>query len=123
MTRTIRLFALSLAMSLVWMAGTVSQANAQATSGAISGVVADERQGVIANASVTARNLGTNESRSAATDGEGRYRFPNLPVGNYEITVQANGFALAGKDRARPRVGCRILQRRILFPHVIEVRP
>jgi Carboxypeptidase regulatory-like domain len=93
MTRTIRLFALSLAMSLVWMAGTVSQANAQATSGAISGVVADERQGVIANASVTARNLGTNESRSAATDGEGRYRFPNLPVGNYEITVQAKGFA------------------------------
>jgi carboxypeptidase family protein len=93
MTRTIRLFALSLAMSLVWMAGTVSQANAQATSGAISGVVTDERQGVLANASVTTRNLGTNESRSAATDGEGRYRFPNLPVGNYEITVQANGFA------------------------------
>jgi len=93
MTRTFRLFALSLAMSLVWMAGTVSQANAQATSGAISGVVTDERQGVIANASVTARNVGTNESRSAATDGEGRYRFPNLPVGNYEITVQANGFA------------------------------
>jgi len=93
MTRTIRLFALSLAMSLVWMAGTVLQANAQATSGAISGVVTDERQGVLANASVTARNIGTNESRSAATDGEGRYRFPNLPVGNYEITVQANGFA------------------------------
>ena len=94
MTRTIRLFALSLAMSLVWMAGTVSQANAQATSGTISGVVTDERRGGIANATVTARNVGTNESRATTgVDGEGRYHFPNLPVGNYEITVQADGFA------------------------------
>ena len=92
MTRTIRLFALSLAVLFVWMAGAVSPSHAQATSGAISGVVTDESQGVIANASVTARNVGTNESRSATTDSEGRYRFPNLPVGNYEITVQANGF-------------------------------
>src|SRR5499426_22029 len=92
MTRTIRLFALSLAVLFVWMAIAVQPSQAQATSGAISGVVTDERQSVIANASVTARNVGTNESRSATTDSEGRYRFPNLPVGNYEITVQANGF-------------------------------
>src|SRR5262245_51558936 len=89
MTRTIRLFALSLAL----LAGAFSQAAAQATSGTISGVVTDERQGAIANATVTARNVGTNESRVTTVDGEGRYRFPNLPVGNYEITVQANGFA------------------------------
>src|SRR5262245_50339362 len=42
---------------------------------------------------VTARNIGTNESRVTTVDGEGRYRFSNLPVGDYEITVQANGFA------------------------------
>src|SRR5215813_2539242 len=89
MTRTIRLFALSLAL----LAGAFSQAASQATSGTISGVVTDERQGAIANATVTARNVGTNESRVTTVDGEGRYRFPNLPVGNYEITVQANGFA------------------------------
>jgi len=89
MTRTIRLFALSLAI----MAGAFSQAEAQATSGAISGVVTDERQGVVSNATVTARNIGTNESRVTTVDGQGRYRFSNLPVGNYEITVQANGFA------------------------------
>src|SRR5262249_43450089 len=89
MTRTFRLFALSLAL----LAGAFSQAAAQATSGTISGVVTDERQGAIANATVTARNVGTNESRVTTVDGEGRYRFPNLPVGNYEITFQANGFA------------------------------
>jgi hypothetical protein len=75
------------------MAGAFSQANAQATSGSISGVVTDERQGAIANATVTARKVGTNESRVTTVDEEGRYRFSNLPVGNYEITVQANGFA------------------------------
>src|SRR5262245_9729592 len=89
MTRTIRLFAVSLAL----LAGAFSQISAQATSGAISGLVTDERQNAIANATVTARNIGTNESRTATVDGEGRYRFPNLPVGNYEVTVQANGFA------------------------------
>jgi hypothetical protein len=75
------------------MAGAFSQAAAQATSGTISGIVSDESQGVITSASVTVRNVGTNESRSVATDSEGRYRFPNLPVGNYEITVQSSGFA------------------------------
>jgi hypothetical protein len=89
MTRIIRLFALSLAL----IAGAFSPAAAQATSGTISGVVTDERQGGIANATVTVRNVGTNESRATTVDGEGRYRFSNLPVGNYEITVQANGFA------------------------------
>ncbi|MGH9752635.1 MAG: carboxypeptidase-like regulatory domain-containing protein, partial [Blastocatellia bacterium] len=89
MTRTIKLFALSLAL----MAGAFLQAAAQATSGSISGVVTDERQAAITSATVTARNVGTNESRSTTADSEGRYRFLNLPVGNYEITVQANGFA------------------------------
>ena len=68
MTRSIRLFALSLAL----MAGAISPAAAQATSGTISGVVTDERQGAIANATVTARNVGTNESRVTTVDGEGR---------------------------------------------------
>jgi hypothetical protein len=67
-------------------------ARAQATSGAISGIVTDERQAVIANVSVTARNVATNESRSGMTDVEGRYRFPNLSVGLYELTFQVNGF-------------------------------
>ncbi|HEX5083169.1 MAG TPA: carboxypeptidase-like regulatory domain-containing protein [Blastocatellia bacterium] len=89
MTRTISLFAMSLAL----LAGAFLQANAQATSGSISGVVTDETQAVIANATVTARNISTNESRVATVDGGGRYRFSNLQVGNYEITVQANGFA------------------------------
>ncbi len=89
MKNTIRLLiaALALLMSLTW------QVNAQSTAGAISGVVMDQQGAVVANAAVSARNIATNESRSATTDNEGRYRFPNLSVGNYEVTVQARGFA------------------------------
>jgi hypothetical protein len=55
--------------------------------------VTDERQAVVANATVNVRSVETNLTRSAATDSGGRYRVSNLPVGNYEITVQAAGFA------------------------------
>ncbi|HMZ22800.1 MAG TPA: carboxypeptidase-like regulatory domain-containing protein, partial [Blastocatellia bacterium] len=89
MKKTIKLMTATLALLL----GAVWQVNAQSTAGAISGVVTDQQGAVVANAAVTARNVGTNESRSATTDGDGRYRFPNLSVGSYEITVQARGFA------------------------------
>jgi len=89
MKNTIRSFValLALLISAGW------QANAQSTSGAISGVVSDQQGAVVANAAVIARNVATNESRSTTTDSEGRFRFPNLQVGDYEITAQANGFA------------------------------
>jgi hypothetical protein len=63
------------------------------TTGTISGTVADERQALLPNATVVARNVETNTPRRTTTDSEGRYRFANLPVGNYEIIVEAPGFA------------------------------
>jgi hypothetical protein len=54
--------------------------------------VTDERQGVIPSATVTARNIGTNESRTINVDSDGRFRFPNLSPGEYEVTFQAKGF-------------------------------
>jgi hypothetical protein len=89
MTQFFRLLALLCAVLLC----TGGAAWAQSTTGAISGALSDEQQGVIANAKVTARNLGTGETRTVTSDNDGRYRFANLPVGNYEITVEARGFA------------------------------
>jgi hypothetical protein len=77
---------LAVALGVSW------QAVAQ-TTGTISGTVADERQALLPNATVVARNVETNTSRRTATDSEGRYRFANLPVGNYEIIVEVPGFA------------------------------
>ena len=63
------------------------------TSGSISGEVKDEKEAVIAGATVTVRNASTNESRTAQTNADGRYHFAGVPVGAYEITVESTGFA------------------------------
>jgi hypothetical protein len=62
------------------------------TTGSISGQVKDEKGAILPNASVTARNISTNESRTAQTDSDGRYRFSNMSVGEYEITIDSSGF-------------------------------
>ncbi|HEU4710549.1 MAG TPA: carboxypeptidase regulatory-like domain-containing protein [Pyrinomonadaceae bacterium] len=63
------------------------------TSGSISGEVRDEKDAVIAGATVTVRNISTNESRTAQTNADGRYHFAGVAVGAYEISVESSGFA------------------------------
>ncbi|HVF41493.1 MAG TPA: carboxypeptidase regulatory-like domain-containing protein [Pyrinomonadaceae bacterium] len=63
------------------------------TTGTLSGTVQDEKGGSVAGATVTARHVETNVSRSAQTDSEGRYRLTGMPVGRYEITVESQSFA------------------------------
>ncbi len=67
------------------------QASAQTSAGTLSGTVVDEKNSTIPNATVTVRNVRTNESRTVQTDGEGRYRLVNLPIGDYETAVEAGG--------------------------------
>jgi Carboxypeptidase regulatory-like domain len=64
----------------------------QAISGNLVGTVSDQTGAVVANAEVTATNVGTSASVSTRTSSTGEYRFDNLPVGTYKITVKASGF-------------------------------
>lgn len=66
---------------------------AQSTTASLSGTVVDEKQAVIAGATVTARNTDTGFSRTAQTDGEGRFRFVNVPVGAYQVSIEAANFS------------------------------
>src|SRR5688572_25559250 len=59
----------------------------------VSGRVTDPSGAVVGGAKVTVRQTDTNLTRTMATDQEGRFRFPYLRVGPYEITVQGKGFA------------------------------
>ena len=63
------------------------------TSGSISGEVRDEKQAVITSATVTLRNIQTNETRTTQTNSDGRYHFASIAVGAYEISVESSGFA------------------------------
>src|SRR5581483_9417028 len=72
------------------LAATVAQA--QLTTGTISGTISDKTGAVITGAHVTLRNIDTGATRTTETSGEGRYTFIGLPVGNYELTTEMKGF-------------------------------
>ena len=71
---------------------------AQSTTGSIQGIVKDNQGAVVPGATVTVRSVLTNATRSATTDGNGAYRFLNLPVGNYELTAELAGFSKYVRD-------------------------
>lgn len=66
---------------------------AQSTTGTIQGVVRDNQDAVIPGASVTVRHVQTNAVRTLPSDGSGAYRFLNMPVGEYELSVELPGFS------------------------------
>ena len=65
----------------------------QTSTGSISGTVTDEASAVVAGATVTIRNTETGFSRSAATGTDGRFNFVNVPIGNFELSVEAANFS------------------------------
>src|SRR6201987_5297140 len=77
---------------------SVGIAFGQAISGNLVGTVSDPSGAVVSNAEVTAKNLGTNASAVPHTNATGEYRFDNLPVGSYRITVKAPGFRTFVED-------------------------
>jgi hypothetical protein len=68
---------------------------AQSNAADLQGTVRDQNSAVVANASVTVRNTGTNASREATTNDDGYYKIVNLPPGEYAITVKATSYKTA----------------------------
>ena len=68
---------------------------AAAINGEINGTVTDPTGAAVAGASVQVSNVETGFKQSAKTGDTGLYRFGLLPLGSYEIDVQAAGFAPA----------------------------
>jgi hypothetical protein len=63
-----------------------------ATSGTVLGAVTDQSKGDIAGATVVLTQSGTGASQTAVTGTDGRYVFPNVEPGDYNIRVTAKGF-------------------------------
>src|SRR6185503_1536123 len=64
----------------------------------VSGRVTDPTGAVVMGAKVTSRHIDTNLTNTTSTDREGRFRFPYLRVGQYEIAVRQQGFADAARS-------------------------
>ena len=67
-------------------------AGAQQITGSIRGTVQDPSSALVQGASVSARQIETGLTRTANTDAGGAYVLVELPVGHYELQVEAKGF-------------------------------
>src|ERR1700686_2372784 len=66
--------------------------SAQQITGSIRGTVTDPTGAIVQAATVTAKEVETGLTRTAATDRQGAYVLVELPIGHYELQVQAQGF-------------------------------
>src|SRR5215467_12967478 len=66
----------------------VSAAEAQ-----LNGSVRDQTGGLIAKASITLRNVDTNQAYKTTSNSVGFYILTNVAPGNYELTAESQGFA------------------------------
>ncbi len=80
-------------LSIFLIGSQYAQAQQTVTSATLSGRVEDSSGAVVSGASLTATNSETNQTQRATTDAEGRYRFPYLQVGSYNLSIEAKGFA------------------------------
>jgi len=64
----------------------------QAIFATLTGIVSDPSGAVVANAKVTLRNSLSGDVRQSTTDSQGYYTFASVPVGTYNVTIEAPGF-------------------------------
>ena len=69
-----------------------ASAGAQTITATLEGRATDNAGAAVAGANVTAANSSTGLSRSAVTSDSGEYRISLLPVGEYTVTVDHQGF-------------------------------
>src|SRR5215469_14934581 len=75
---------------LILLLGTVMRA--QSVHGTLAGTVADATGAMVGGAKVDIVNTGTASTYTATTTSAGIFRFEDVALGNYVITVTAQGF-------------------------------
>jgi hypothetical protein len=87
------------------LAANADIAFAQLPTATILGIVRDSSGGVIPGADVAAKNIETGQSRTTISAEDGSYRFPALPVGNYEVRAELAGFQAVVRNGLSLTVG------------------
>src|ERR1700693_5421330 len=66
--------------------------NAQVAGGSITGTVTGETGGAMPDVRISVEDVTTGLARTATTNPAGLYTVPDMPPGNFEMTVSASGF-------------------------------
>jgi len=78
--------------AIVLMICEAPRTQCQTANATLSGTVRDPSGASVPHANVTAIQVDTGQSRQTIGGDSGDYAIPNLPIGNYRITVEAPGF-------------------------------
>ncbi|MGH9540734.1 MAG: TonB-dependent receptor domain-containing protein [Terriglobales bacterium] len=106
MTATGRVKWISIAFVLAAaLAFAVPPSSAQVLYGSVAGTVTDNSGAALPNAQVRVTNPGTGFQRQVKTNGNGQYRFPDLPEGAYTLAVEATGFKALQKTGVSVVIG------------------
>jgi Carboxypeptidase regulatory-like domain len=96
-----KLLAIAIGLSLL-LAATVF---AQETTAGLQGTVKDPSGAVVSNAEVVVSGASLVGDKTTKTDSGGYYHFSNLPPGDYNVTVSAEGFATSKRGGLTLEVG------------------
>lgn len=80
---------LSLGILLVFASGAWAQTS---ISGTVGGQVVDQQNAAVPGADVTLTDTATNIPMKTSTNAEGRYVFPSVPPGTYNVSFEKAGF-------------------------------
>jgi outer membrane receptor protein involved in Fe transport len=83
-------------------------AQSQATTGSIEGSITDSSGALVPDARVSVVNPQTGLTREVMTNSEGLYRLMLLPVGDYNLTVDKQGFATIKREAIKVQVGQKV---------------
>ena len=89
----------------VFVLTATSFAQSQIGGASLNGTVTDPSGASVPRAKVTATNTATGLARNTETNDAGFYAFAGLPVGTYDVTVDAQGFKAAKRTGLQLQVG------------------
>jgi hypothetical protein len=110
MSTTVKLFRSGalcalLLLGLSWAPRLAAQGN----TGTIAGTVSDPSGAAVPDATVEVRNVGTGLKQSVMSDAQGRFRVPELNLGNYEVQASKTGFESVVRQGITLTVGSQVV--------------
>ena len=112
---------LSFIIAVVFLLGAMDAASQTASTGMIQGAVKDRTGAYIPGATIRLIQVGTNVERTAQSDNLGRYSFPLLAPGFYDMEVSQSGFTTVRQTGIQVRVNEKTVLDVVLEPLGVRI--